>query len=174
MTQLPSKVNPPVELENDGIVLNSGLDLTTASLQVDKGSLRDCLNIEVVDRLGYQVIGGFDRYDGSLSPDQVEFWVFETASGDANTDPGDILYDDDNPTVYFGVVVGVETTDTKDFVIYARYNSDSVIQSGTNVAAEGVGVVVQFTATSTAVRYVESGLFDPATDNAATTFTLFQ
>ena len=76
MTSVNSKVNPPVELENDGITLNSGLDLVSSNLMVDKGALRDCNNFEVVDRLGYQTVAGFDRFDGSLSPDQVEFWAF--------------------------------------------------------------------------------------------------
>ena len=77
MTQLNSKVNPPVELENDGIVLNQGLDLTTSNLQVDKGALRDCLNFEVVDRLGYQTLSGFERYDGQLIANQDYFVTFE-------------------------------------------------------------------------------------------------
>ena len=78
MTQLNSKVNPPVELENDAISLNEGLDLTTSNLMVDKGALRDSLNFEVVDRLGYQTLSGFDRYDSALSPDQVSFGLSRT------------------------------------------------------------------------------------------------
>ena len=77
MKSLNSKVNPPVELENDGIVLNQGLDLTTSNLQVDKGALRDCLNFEVVDRLGYQTLSGFERYDGQLIANQEYFVTFE-------------------------------------------------------------------------------------------------
>jgi hypothetical protein len=173
MTQLLSKVNPPVELENDGIVLNSGLDLTSSSLQVEKGALRDCLNIEVVDRLGYQVIGGFDRYDGSLGPDQVEFWAFPI-SGLGSPSPGEVIADTGvSPQTKFGVCVEVRDVAGTDWVIYARFDADAVVQSGTSLVPVVDGLTLPFSSTATAVRYTESAAL-PSGDDAQDIFEDYQ
>lgn len=49
------------------VPLNTGLDLSTAKLLVDPGSMLDGLNYEVVNELGYRRIDGFVPYDGSLT-----------------------------------------------------------------------------------------------------------
>jgi hypothetical protein len=46
------------------IALNGGLDLSTAKLMVEPGSMLDCLNYELVDELGYRRIDGYAPYDG--------------------------------------------------------------------------------------------------------------
>lgn len=46
------------------VALNAGLDLSTAKLLVEPGSMLDCLNYEVVDELGYRRIDGYAKYDG--------------------------------------------------------------------------------------------------------------
>lgn len=53
------------------VALNAGLDLSTAKLLVEPGSMIDCLNYEVVDELGYRRIDGYTRYDGSISLSDV-------------------------------------------------------------------------------------------------------
>lgn len=167
MTQLNSKVNPPVELENDGIVLNQGLDLTTSNLQVDKGALRDCLNFEVVDRLGYQTLSGFDRYDGSLSPDQVEFFAFRTEPLDPAPAVGAaFIRTIDNEPV--GVCVHTEADDTdpdSTWVVYARFSASVGVEASVSYREATVGVVIPFTAVTSAVPYISSPIL-PAGDNA--------
>lgn len=49
------------------IPLNAGLDLSTAKMLTEPGSLTDCLNYEVVDQLGYRRIDGLARYDGNIT-----------------------------------------------------------------------------------------------------------
>jgi len=173
MTSVNSKVNPPVELENDGITLNSGLDLVSSNLMVDKGALRDCENFEVVDRLGYQTVAGFDRFDGSLSPDQVEFWAF-SYTGLGSASPGEIIADTGiNPQTRFGVCVATRVVGGVNWMIYARYNSDAIVPSGRTLVPVVVGSVVPFTSSSTAVRYTESPALT-ANSTAATTFQEYQ
>jgi hypothetical protein len=46
------------------VALNTGLDLSTAKLLAEPGSMIDCLNYEVVDELGYRRIDGYAAYDG--------------------------------------------------------------------------------------------------------------
>jgi hypothetical protein len=167
MTQLPSKVNPPVELENDGIVLNSGLDLTTSSLQVDKGALRDCLNIEVVDRLGYQVIGGFDRYDGSLSPDQVEFWVIELDLDESPFPPdaGDKFRSVATPTRLYGTIVERIVGDTQQWLVFGRNQSDVMPEPAEPLETyDTLGSTLAFESLNAPVRYRD---FAPTTETAA-------
>lgn len=172
MTQLNSKVNPPVELENDGIVLNQGLDLTTSNLQVDKGALRDCLNFEVVDRLGYQTLSGFDRYDGSLSPDQVEFFAFRVEALDPTPSVGEVIVQNSDSTPV-GVVVHTEPDALiadSDWVVYARFGADVVVQSAEAYRVLAPGIVLPFTAATTAVTYASSPIV-PTTDTADDIYT---
>ena len=176
MKTLNSKVNPPVEYETDGIILSEGLDLTTSNLQIDKGALRDCLNFEVIDRLGYQTVAGFDRYDGSISPDQPEFWVFPTTGG--LPDPGEVLISTSAPFIRYGVVVGSLAVGSVEpgftfYTVYARFNASDSIVSGQDVSVVGVGVTPTYTATGDAVRYTGSAGQDGG-DTAVEIYDQFQ
>jgi hypothetical protein len=55
------------DLISNPLALNSGLDLSTAKLMVEPGSMLDCLNYEVVTELGYRRIDGFAPYDGNIT-----------------------------------------------------------------------------------------------------------
>jgi hypothetical protein len=158
MTQLNSKVNPPVELENDGIVLNQGLDLTTSNLQVDKGALRDCLNFEVVDRLGYQTLSGFDRYDGSLSPDQVEFYVFELDLDNSPIPPGagDKFRSQATPANRYGVIVERLVQGPRQYIVYARFSADLTPSGGETLEVYNAGgLTAPFEPLSAPVPYTQ-------------------
>lgn len=48
--------------------LEGGLDFTTPKLAATPGSLSDCYNFEVTDRLGYARIMGYERFDGGYAP----------------------------------------------------------------------------------------------------------
>jgi hypothetical protein len=173
MRSVNSKVNPPVELENDGITLNSGLDLVSSNLMVDKGALRDCENFEVVDRLGYQTVAGFDRFDGSLSPDQVEFWTFPVETGDGVPSVGSVFQAATGSPNYGVTVATFTDEDEVDWVIYARFDADSVVPAGTILREIAEGLVLPFTAAATAVRYTESPIV-PTGDNAEDIYADFQ
>jgi hypothetical protein len=55
------------DLQLSVVPLNTGLDLTTAKIMAEPGSMLDCLNYELVDQVGYRRIDGFMPYDGSIS-----------------------------------------------------------------------------------------------------------
>jgi len=80
MAQYPQKVNPQVGYEFDAFPLNGGLDLISPKINAPKGSLLDCSNREVVDRIGYRRIDGFEPYDGRTSPAQSEFYYIESTT----------------------------------------------------------------------------------------------
>ena len=75
MITAPIRTNPPVEQDVDSLTLNVGLDLVSAKLLAEKGSLQDCLNREVVDSIGYRRIDGLDMYDGRCSPTQEDIFL---------------------------------------------------------------------------------------------------
>lgn len=132
MTQLASRINPPTELEVEAIALNGGLDFTTNKLQVDKGTLLDCLNYEVVDKLGYQEVAGFSRFDGRVSPDQLEFFYFKVSGALGSTSIGKQVK---KGGVLFGVTVDILSADSGSnaIIVYARYNTDVVISTADTI-----------------------------------------
>ena len=118
MMQPDSNIAIP-QLEPDSIPLYGGLDFTTNKLQVDKGSLLDCLNYEVVDKLGYQEVSGFVRFDGRISPDQLEFFYFKVSGALGSTSIGKQVK---KGGVLFGVTVDILSADSGSnaIIVYAR------------------------------------------------------
>lgn len=57
-----------------------GLDLTTPSLSLQPGALRDVLNFECAQSGGYARIQGYERYDGRASPSAALYTVVQVAS----------------------------------------------------------------------------------------------
>lgn len=52
-------------LEPSIVPLQAGLDLQSPKLIAQPGSMLDCVNYEIIDKLGYSRIDGFTRYDGT-------------------------------------------------------------------------------------------------------------
>lgn len=50
------------------VELKGGLDFTTPKLSASPGTLSDCYNFEVSDRLGYARSMGYERFDGGYAP----------------------------------------------------------------------------------------------------------
>ena len=80
MTQLGRKVNPEVGYEYDAFQLNGGLNFIDSKISVAKGSLINCLNREVIDRIGYKRIDGFEPYNGGTSPYQADYYYVDSVS----------------------------------------------------------------------------------------------
>lgn len=92
--------------------LNKGLDLVTPPLQIEQGSLIDCLNYELTDIAGYRRIDGYERYDGFPNGAVYEFYRIEIiADNPANQPlivPGSVIsrVGDSAPIVDIGFVLG--------------------------------------------------------------------
>lgn len=54
-----------------------GLDLTTPSLRLQPGALRDCLNFEVAQFGGYSRVDGYERIDGRVSPSSAVYTLVQ-------------------------------------------------------------------------------------------------
>jgi hypothetical protein len=67
-----------------GVAFPGGLDLTTPSLRLQPGALRDCLNFEVAQFGGYSRIEGYERVDGHASPSAAAYVVVQLAAAFTN------------------------------------------------------------------------------------------
>lgn len=63
-----------------GAVLPGGLDLTTPSLQLQTGALRDALNFECAQSGGYARIDGYERVDGHAAPSAATYQIVQVSS----------------------------------------------------------------------------------------------
>lgn len=71
---------PPQPYQTDGFKLDKGLNLVDPKMFIEPGSLKNCLNYEVVDRIGYKRIDGFSSFDGNTLPSQETFWTITDSS----------------------------------------------------------------------------------------------
>lgn len=63
-----------------GVAYPGGLDLTTPSLALQPGALRDSLNFECSQAGGYARIAGYERYDGQTSPSGATYTTVQVSS----------------------------------------------------------------------------------------------
>lgn len=112
------------------ISLTSGLDLSTPKLLAEPGSMLDCLNMEVVDFLGYRRIDGYSRYDGNVSVPDIPNLKAYTATcstvGVVVTDDevNDFIEDDDGNKI--GYLFSVEVTAVNSaVVVFIPFNGET-------------------------------------------------
>lgn len=75
---------------SQGAAFPGGLDLTTPSLRLHSGALRDVLNFEVAQFGGYSRVEGYERYDGRFSPSLASYTIVQiTPTSASSGDPGD-------------------------------------------------------------------------------------
>ncbi len=88
-----------------GVAYPGGLDLTTPSLRLQPGALRDCLNFEVAPFGGYARTDGYERFDGQPSPTAATYVIVQLVGNVANPFTFDqSLFD--GPDLLDGVTVG--------------------------------------------------------------------
>jgi hypothetical protein len=174
MAQQPSRVNPPLDLTRDAFALNGGLDLTSPKINVQKGSLLDGYNREIIDRIGYKRIDGFEPFDGRLTPAQSEYYFIDSTTYTPSVSftldfPNrGMLVVDDAPTEVFGIIVGRATLantpnpgDTTYRIFYARVNEDAEPLS-TQVVNQYSTTSPDFTVTPAGVQVCSEDLGEDA------------
>jgi len=68
------------------IILRGGLDLVSPPALKTPGTLEDCFNYEVGIQPGYSPSGGFERFDGHISPSNTDVWDMTILN--ASIEPG--------------------------------------------------------------------------------------
>lgn len=150
-------------LTPESVQLIGGLDFVTPRPSVAPGSLLDCLNFEVADRLGYKTIDGIERFDGSISSSKVctnlYTLVVTSTIPSLSIAPGSYIWDKTLDRSHsFGVIVSSSTIDTDKYAInfiasnYSELSTISVkLAMGTTInflfeAIEGSSGVVTLVA----------------------------
>lgn len=64
-----------------GVAFPGGLDLTTPTLRLQPGALRDVLNFECAQFGGYSRVDGYERVDGRASPSAATFTIIQVGRG---------------------------------------------------------------------------------------------
>jgi hypothetical protein len=146
MGQNPSRVNPPLDLTRDAFALTGGLDLVSPKINVPKGSLLDCSNREIIDRIGYKRIDGFEPFDGRVNPAQTEYYYIDSttyvpvgANFAADFPDNTLLVVDNAPSELFGIVVAratladTPTVGTTTYrIFFARINEEAEPTGGSS------------------------------------------
>lgn len=137
---------PPQPYQTDGFKLDKGLNLVDPKMFIEPGSLKNCLNYEVVDRIGYKRIDGFSSFDGNTLPSQETFWTITDSSysggaGQASLDypAGSLLEIEGNDGEIFGVVVHITYVESFSTaaIVYARVNQDYEPTTGDTISVYG-------------------------------------
>lgn len=109
-----------------------GLDLTTPSLRLSPGALRDCLNFEVAQFGGYARVQGYERVDGRTSPSSATITVVQVG-GFANLPyVGQVITQD--TTGATGTVVAVVTAPVPYLVltmVVGAFDTTHALTTGT-------------------------------------------
>lgn len=135
LRQLPRL--PPPQL--DFLAFSGGLDQVTPPLSTKPGSLKAAENIEIGSNGGYDVVTGYERYDGQASPSDANYYVINvTVTGEFSV--GDTITGADSAAT--AVVIAV----LSDHLVITK-----VVGTFTSTEDLEVSAVVEGTATSVAV-----------------------
>lgn len=71
---------------SQGVAFAGGLDLTTPTLRLQPGALRDVLNFEVAQFGGYTRVAGYERIDGQPSPSAATWVMIQFGPAEFDSD----------------------------------------------------------------------------------------
>lgn len=138
--------------------LNGGLDLANPKQAVDPGTLRNCMNVEVAERVGYKQVDGIERHDGRIGPSAVQrlelvYIQSNPVDGNITPDPamqvGDILQMDgeDWATVVSKVDFDTNPTPVEYTTVYIFGNSPVEFNTSTVYTITNPSIVDTFSGT---------------------------
>lgn len=119
------------------LLLDKGLNTVAPALLAEPGTLIDCLNYEMVSDVGYRRIDGYERYDGWIGGDLVDYYRVAVTINDAavvaSLTPGQVLTNTATDLVV-GVVVNYTGNTSSGTLVYAPANNEApVLASGTTL-----------------------------------------
>lgn len=87
-----------------------GLDLTTPTLRLQPGALRDCLNYECAQSGGYARVDGYERVDGRPAPSLAVYTIVQVAAFTNTPSVGQVITQAGSGAT--GTIIVVVTTPT--------------------------------------------------------------
>lgn len=133
------KVNIP-EVKTSFFAFNGGLDLVTPPIEMPKGVLRSCSNVELAINGGISRLAGYERYSGKAKPSDAIYAILTcTITGTVNL--GDVLTD--NAGTSFGTVIALPTGQAVLTLITGAFSTGNIkvgaVTVGTCVGAQTTG-----------------------------------
>lgn len=117
-----------------GVTFPGGLDLTTPSLALQPGALRDGVNFECSQAGGYARIEGYERYDGRASPSDASYELIQLSSFVTVPSVGDTVVQDNSSAT--GDIIAVNNVAGEYYIAVTNVvgvfnHTDIVFGSGT-------------------------------------------
>src|SRR5437867_6536984 len=147
----------------DIIKMEGGLDLTTPSLELPSGYVRNSVNFEVATVGGYGRIGGYERFDGRPSPSAATYLMLQVSSFTNVPSVGDVVTGQTSGAT--GVVVVVETS--QFYFIVTKVTVGFVVGEVLKVGVTTIGTSVTPTVILTnrqSAQYVQAAADNYRTD----------
>lgn len=131
---------PIPQLDSDYVRFGGGLNLEGAALSIPPGNLIDAINYEPMPLGGYRKMNGIERFDGSPSPSDADYWLLgvtitgsvavgNTVTGVTSAATGVVLQINDDTELVLTKVTGT-------FVSAETLNISAAPQATTTTAAE--------------------------------------
>lgn len=92
------RVTAPHRQDSDFYPFNGGLNLIDSPLSSEPGQVQNALNYEIGFEGGYKRIGGYEKFDGSCSKADADYYLLPFS---ATTKPSALDYSNNNPYLYF-------------------------------------------------------------------------
>lgn len=124
-----------------------GLDLTTPSLRLNPGILRDGLNFECSQSGGYARIEGYERFDGRAAPSDATFHIIQVAAFAAVPTVGQTVTQATSGAT--GKIIAVVTTPTPYLAVTQVSGTFDTTHALTTPGPVSVGAATVFSVTIT-------------------------
>lgn len=126
--------------------LDGGLDLANPKQAVSPGSLKNCLNVEVAERVGYKSVDGIERHDGRIGPSAGQrlelVSLVSLPWGGGLTPPADIQPGDNLLLDGEGWAVVVSLEEPSDPVLQNAVYTNVYIYGKQEIVISGVGIAM--------------------------------
>lgn len=132
-----------------GQAIPGGLDLTTPSLTLQPGALRDVLNFECAQSGGYARIQGYERYDGNAAPSAANFTIVQVAAFTNTPTVGQVITQAGSGAT--GTIVAVVSTPTPYMAVTKTTGAFDYTGAITTPGPVAIGTAVAQTVSITAL-----------------------
>lgn len=115
-------------ITNTGVSYPGGLDLTTPSLTLQPGALRDILNFECAQSGGYARIQGYERVDGRAAPSDATYTIVAVSAFTNVPTIGQVLAQASSGAS--GTIITVVTTASAPYVAVTKVSGGAFDYTG--------------------------------------------
>ncbi|MGC8536709.1 MAG: hypothetical protein ACP5QR_14450 [Rhizomicrobium sp.] len=135
-------------ITKNGVSYPGGLDLTTPSLALQPGAIRDGINFECLQSGGYGRIVGYERFDGHPKPSDATYQLIQFSTFTTVPAVGDSL--NQATSLATGTVIAVNNASGAYYVCLTKvtgtFDTTHVVSDGSNTVGTPVTRTISLTA----------------------------